>query len=177
MGFCFFNNAAVAAKWLRTIYDGEQKGPNGEEIKMQKILILDWDVHHGSFVPFRAISHALTRGDRKRHAEGFLGRRECSLHVSPPSRRLLLPWWNVRWSRHGWRWPGRGIVRSCLVPPWSVPNANSPHSSVNIPFPDSGMTDADYIYAFQQVVMPIAYEFKPDFVIGSSSSRRSACGI
>lgn len=50
MGFCFFNNAAVAAKWLRTIYDGEQKGSNGEEIKMQKILILDWDVHHGSFM-------------------------------------------------------------------------------------------------------------------------------
>lgn len=30
------------------------------------------------------------------------------------------------------------------------------------------MTDADYIYAFQQVVMPIAHEFKPDFVIGAS---------
>jgi histone deacetylase 6 len=45
-----------------------------------------------------------------------------------------------------------------------------PHnSSVNIPFPEKGMGDADYIYAFQQVVMPIAYEFDPDFVIGSSS--------
>ena len=28
------------------------------------------------------------------------------------------------------------------------------------------MGDADYIYAFQQVIMPIAYEFAPDFVIG-----------
>jgi histone deacetylase 6 len=37
-----------------------------------------------------------------------------------------------------------------------------------VPFPDQGMGDADYIYAFQQLVMPIAYEFKPDFVIGSS---------
>lgn len=43
MGFCFFNNVAVAAKWLRTIYDGEQKGATGQVVKkMDKILILDW---------------------------------------------------------------------------------------------------------------------------------------
>jgi histone deacetylase 6 len=30
------------------------------------------------------------------------------------------------------------------------------------------MGDADYIYAFQQIVMPIALEFNPDFVIGPS---------
>ena len=52
MGFCFFNNAAVAAKWLRTVY-GQRPGQplqrdfNGKEIKMERILILDWDVHHG----------------------------------------------------------------------------------------------------------------------------------
>jgi histone deacetylase 6 len=28
------------------------------------------------------------------------------------------------------------------------------------------MGDGDYMYAFQQVVMPIAREFDPDFVIG-----------
>lgn len=43
MGFCFFNNVAVAAKWLRTIYDGQQQGSNGQLVKkMDKILILDW---------------------------------------------------------------------------------------------------------------------------------------
>jgi histone deacetylase 6 len=30
------------------------------------------------------------------------------------------------------------------------------------------MCDADYIYAFQRLVMPIAMEFDPDFVIGMS---------
>lgn len=51
MGFCFFNNAAVAAKWLRTVYgSGEQRDVNGKEIKMNKILILDWDVHHGQLL-------------------------------------------------------------------------------------------------------------------------------
>lgn len=29
-----------------------------------------------------------------------------------------------------------------------------------------GMTDADYVAAFQKIVMPIAYEFRPDFVLG-----------
>jgi histone deacetylase 6 len=36
--------------------------------------------------------------------------------------------------------------------------------NVNIPWSCGAKTDADYMYAFQQVVMPIAYEFNPDFV-------------
>lgn len=40
------------------------------------------------------------------------------------------------------------------------------HSCVNIPWDGEGATDADYLYAFQKVVMPIAYEYAPDFVIG-----------
>jgi acetoin utilization deacetylase AcuC-like enzyme len=40
------------------------------------------------------------------------------------------------------------------------------YSNVNIPWPTKGMGDGDYMFAFQQVVMPIAYEFDPDLVIG-----------
>ena len=36
LGFCVFNNIAVAAKYLQ-----RQHG-------LEKILILDWDVHHGN---------------------------------------------------------------------------------------------------------------------------------
>jgi acetoin utilization deacetylase AcuC-like enzyme len=36
MGFCLFNNAAVAARWAR---DGHG---------LERVLILDWDVHHGN---------------------------------------------------------------------------------------------------------------------------------
>jgi histone deacetylase 6 len=38
---------------------------------------------------------------------------------------------------------------------------------VNIPWSVQGAGDADYIYAFQKVVMPIAYEFNPQLVIGT----------
>ena len=36
---------------------------------------------------------------------------------------------------------------------------------MNIPWPEEGMGDAEYIYAFQKVVMPIAMEFAPELVI------------
>ncbi len=36
MGFCLFNNVAVAARWLR------------EVARLKKVAILDWDVHHGN---------------------------------------------------------------------------------------------------------------------------------
>ena len=36
MGFCIFNNIAIVAQYLRKKY------------QLQKILILDWDVHHGN---------------------------------------------------------------------------------------------------------------------------------
>jgi hypothetical protein len=41
-------------------------------------------------------------------------------------------------------------------------------SSVNVPWPEPGMGDADYIHAFQKIVMPIAMEFAPEMVISRS---------
>lgn len=40
--------------------------------------------------------------------------------------------------------------------------------TVNVPWPCAGMTDADYLHAFQHCIMPIAYEFAPDLVIISA---------
>ena len=39
---------------------------------------------------------------------------------------------------------------------------------MNIPWPEKGMGDADYIHAFQKVIMPIAMEFAPELVISAS---------
>jgi acetoin utilization deacetylase AcuC-like enzyme len=36
MGFCLFNNVAIAARWLQ------------REAGVQRVAILDWDVHHGN---------------------------------------------------------------------------------------------------------------------------------
>lgn len=39
-------------------------------------------------------------------------------------------------------------------------------TTVNIPWPCSGMTDADYLYAFREIVIPISMEFNPDLLVG-----------
>lgn len=36
MGFCYFNNVAVAARWLVTVRE------------LKRVLVIDWDVHHGN---------------------------------------------------------------------------------------------------------------------------------
>jgi len=36
MGFCLFNNAAIAARWLR------------DDAGLERVAIVDWDVHHGN---------------------------------------------------------------------------------------------------------------------------------
>lgn len=40
--------------------------------------------------------------------------------------------------------------------------------NINIPWPIGGVGDADYIYAFRKVIMPVCNEFQPDLVIISS---------
>jgi histone deacetylase 6 len=41
--------------------------------------------------------------------------------------------------------------------------------SVNIAWPCAGMGDGDYLFAFQHIVMPIAYEYAPELVISMSN--------
>lgn len=43
---------------------------------------------------------------------------------------------------------------------------------MNVPWEEADMGDADYLYAFQKIIMPIAYEFAPDFVISEHISHQ-----
>ncbi|KAJ8587474.1 histone deacetylase clr3, partial [Rhizopogon salebrosus TDB-379] len=121
MGFCFFNNVAVAAKVTQILTPAK------------KILILDWDVHHGN-----GTQRAFNDDDSVLY---------ISLH---------------RYERGQFYPCGPfGSMESCG-------EGAGLGYSVNIPWPRKGMTDADYIHAFQQIVMPIGMEFAPDLVIISA---------
>lgn len=121
MGFCFFNNVAVAARVVQQV------------TPVKRIMILDWDVHHGNGTQ-RAFydDPTILYVSLHRYEQGtfypcgpFGGMQSCG--------------------------EGAGVGYS-----------------VNVPWPQNGMRDADYLHAFQKVIMPIALEFAPELVIISA---------
>ncbi|KAL6708309.1 Histone deacetylase hda1 [Coniothyrium glycines] len=122
-GFCIFNNVPIATRVCQDAFPET----------CRKVLILDWDVHHGN-----GIQHAFYEDPNVLY---------ISLHVY--KNRTFYPHLldgNLDYCGAG---PGEG-------------------KNVNIPWADHGMGDAEYLYAFQEVVMPIATEFDPDLVIISA---------
>ena len=129
MGFCFFNNVPIAAKVCQLEYPDT----------CRKVLILDWDVHHGNGVQnmFYQDPNVLY----------------ISLHVY----------------ENGEFYPGRPdnpmIPDGDLD---KVGEGLGKGRNVNIAWPSQGMGDGEYLAAFQKIVMPIAQEFNPDLVIISA---------
>ena len=115
MGFCFFNNVAVAAAWLTRV-----RG-------LHRVLILDWDVHHGNG------TQAMFYKSRK------------VLYMSTHQ----FPFY-----------PGTGALDEVGV-------GDGAGFTVNLPMPAT-FGDHEYIRAFDEVLLPIAREFNPEFVLISS---------
>jgi histone deacetylase 6 len=129
MGFCLFNNVPIAAKICQADYPD----------LCRKILILDWDVHHGNGIQnmFYDDPNILY----------------ISLHVY----------------QNGMFYPGKpdnpmtpdGGMEHCG-------SGAGLGKNVNIGWHEQGMGDGEYMAAFQKIVMPIAQEFNPDLVIISA---------
>jgi acetoin utilization deacetylase AcuC-like enzyme len=114
MGFCLFNNVAVAARALQA---------NG----VGRVLIVDWDLHHGN------------------------GTQDT--FWSDPSV--------LYFSTHQYPfYPGTGAVDE-------AGGAGAAGRTVNVPWP-AGMGDAEYAEAFRRILMPLAEEFAPEFVLVSA---------
>ncbi|KAL8645769.1 MAG: hypothetical protein Q9226_007151 [Calogaya cf. arnoldii] len=120
MGFCLFDNVSIAAKVCQADY------PEA----CRKVLILDWDVHHGN-----GIQQAFEQDPNVLY---------ISLHVHEGGNFYPLG----PYGDHMHCGAAAGLGKN-----------------INIPWPTKGMGDSDYLYAFQQVVMPVAYDFNPDLVI------------
>ena len=115
MGFCTFNNIAIAAEHLKREYG------------IKRILIADWDVHHGNGTQ-----------------EAFLNDPSVlyfSLHQYP-------------------YYPGTGWLTE-------VGKGAGEGYTINVPLP-AGTDDAGYLYALNNLLVPVACEFKPEFVLLSA---------
>ena len=114
MGFCIFNNIAIAAEHLKRKYG------------LKRILIADWDVHHGN------------------------GTQE--VFFEDPSV--------LYFSTHQYpHYPGTGWIDE-------VGKGEGEGFTVNVPLPP-GTDDAGYLYALNNILLPIAMDFSPEFVLVS----------
>jgi histone deacetylase 6 len=126
MGFCIFNNVCVAARVCQMDFPDT----------CRKILILDWDVHHGNGIQ--------------------------NIFYNDPNILYI----SIHIYQGGKFYPGiptsddlaDGDLDKCGAGPGIGKN-------VNIGWHDQGMGDGEYMAAFQRIVMPIAQEFDPDLVI------------
>ncbi|XP_066212385.1 histone deacetylase 6 isoform X1 [Saccopteryx leptura] len=117
-GYCMFNHVAVAARYAQ------------QKHGIQRVLIVDWDVHHGQGTQFTFD-----------HDPSVL---YFSIHRYEQGRF----WPHLKasnWSSTGFG-QGQGYT-------------------INVPWNQVGMRDADYIAAFLQVLLPVALEFQPQLVL------------
>lgn len=129
LGFCIFNNVPIAASVCMRDYPET----------CRKVLILDWDVHHGN-----GIQNMFYENGNVLY---------ISLHVY----------------QNGAFYPGQpdepGLPDGGLD---KCGRGNGIGKNVNIGWEDQGVGDGEYMAAFQDIVMPIAYQFDPDLVIISA---------
>jgi acetoin utilization deacetylase AcuC-like enzyme len=115
MGFCLFNNVAIAARYLQRHH------------AMARVLVVDWDVHHGN----------------------------GTQHIFDDDPSLLF------FSAHQYPYyPGTGRGTESGV-------GHGAGATINVPM-KAGEGDDAYREVFQDVLIPAADAFQPDFVIVSA---------
>ena len=115
MGFCLYNNVAIAAQSVLA------------ETDVDRVLIVDWDVHHGN-----GVQDIFEDDDRVLYV---------SLH------------------RYGGGfYPGTGAANE-------VGRGKGAGKNLNIAWTEGMMGNAEYLMAFDNLIMPVAREFRPQLVI------------
>ncbi|XP_051035515.1 histone deacetylase 6 isoform X2 [Phodopus roborovskii] len=117
-GYCMFNHVAVAARYAQ------------KKHRIQRVLIVDWDVHHGQGTQF--------------------------IFDQDPS----VLYFSIHRYEQGRFWPHLKASN------WSTIGFGQGQGyTINVPWNQVGMRDADYIAAFLHILLPVAFEFQPQLVL------------
>mmetsp|Transcript_1526 Transcript_1526/g.2525 ORF Transcript_1526/g.2525 Transcript_1526/m.2525 type:complete len:545 (+) Transcript_1526:96-1730(+) len=149
-GFCIFNNVALAALHARTIIDAP--------VKIQKIVIVDYDVHHGNgtqdcfWNDSDCLFISVHQDCNYPQDSGYLN--EVG-PVFPPCNDLASLVSSSPGSAGG---GGAGREKS---------NTPLPHRTINIPLPPGSGTGA-YADVFARIIIPAIDAFQPDLILVSS---------
>lgn len=141
-GFCIFNNVAIAAQYAIREYN------------LERVLIVDWDVHHGN-----GTQHIFESNPKVLYISIHRYENGAFFPKGPDGNYDVVG-----------KNAGRGF------------NVNIPWNKVSIAhmYPlfqysqrytfdlQKGMGDLEYALAFQQLIMPIAYEYDPQLVLVSA---------
>lgn len=143
-GFCFFNNAGIAASYAIRDHG------------MRRVLIVDWDVHHGNGTQhmFESSPNVLFISvHRYDHGNFFPKKVDADYTVVGEGRgegfNVNIPWNKVNTFLFI-------EIEFLIKKNWFFTTTQK------------GMGDMEYALAFQQIIMPIAYEFDPELVIVSA---------
>ncbi|KAJ9505124.1 hypothetical protein QJQ45_025423, partial [Haematococcus lacustris] len=170
LGFCLFNNAAVAARAAQRRLRVRLCGPT-QEAGVQRVLIVDWDIHHGNGTQVGLVF--LDSGSTwEVQAAAAQLRRLRLTPAPPPALRHTDPqamfygdasvlYISIhRWD-NGLFFPGTGAAAE-------VGHGGACGYTVNIPWNGPGAQDGDYLAAFRHVLLPIAQDFAPGLVLVSA---------
>lgn len=126
-GFCFFNNTALAARYAV------------DKLKLKKVVILDWDIHHGDGV-------------------------QKAFYNDPNVLYMSLHRYE-----NGLFYPGEsGSLKNIGSGPGTGFNVNIEWNTKEGIRKVSALGDHEYIYMFEEVVSPIIKEFEPELIIVSA---------
>ncbi|XP_060039621.1 histone deacetylase 6 isoform X2 [Erinaceus europaeus] len=117
-GYCMFNHVAIAARYAQ------------QKHGIQRILIVDWDVHHGQGTQFT--------------------------FDQDPS----VLYFSIHRYEQGRFWPHLKASNWC-----TTGFGQGQGYTINVPWNQVGMRDADYIAAFLHLLLPVAFEFQPQLVL------------
>ncbi|XP_026384109.1 histone deacetylase 18-like [Papaver somniferum] len=143
MGFCIFNNVAVATAVLLR---------KREELNLSRILIVDWDVHHGNGTQKMLLVSHKTSGSK-------LFGISLSFRISIPDTNMEE--FNIKLHTYD---PENFYPRNKDGSLSKIGVGTATGFNVNVPLEEPNYGNADYTAIWDHILIPVTMGFNPDLI-------------